>query len=871
MAKIKEIWCMHHSHFDHGYTHPQPLLTALQCDYIEQAIDLCIKTSEYPEESRFRWTCEVTYPLQLWLDSAKPERIDLFKKLMKAGQISVSALPMHTTPGCSAAEMIYMLRDLDLLRDRLEHNISTAINHDVNGQPWPLAQIMLNSGIDFYITGINLHFGGLPFQRPAPFRWQTSDGRDILSFQGEHYAMFSKFFNTQANDTKQMQEGIAEYTKRLEENGYDRDFAFLTAGNPPLADNNCPDSQLADLIRRYNDEKHEQTIRFVTPEMLRDKILSDGVDMLPVYRGDWTDYWNFGCGSTSRETRTNRCAKQAVQKAEMIECICVSTDAHYESVKGEAYRNILLYDEHTWGSAQSVTDPLGEDTYSQKIHKINTAYQAADLGAYLLSSQMERLAENPFQSAKPEGILVVNTSGTKQKIDLDVPVTYLEEGRHLSTLRAKQYIPYRKNEGASVRFGTISMEPFSWRRIPFSKLERMREESRRFDTGYELENNKVITPYYHIKFNSETGRILQIYHTGLKWNMLDENSEWTFFEFVRETIDPRYHKEDRFTLFPRDIELGNKNVSVWRHDWKGRREGADAILDWYFDQGEDTISFVSVLGAPGIETLKQTITFSTKTPRIKMNVKLTKKPVEKPEGIYFAFPLNMKEGWECTFDTAGEFVRLDRDQMGRVCRDWITVDKSVSLYDDERGVTLACPDAPMVQVGDFNFGKESREIQRNKNPLLLAWPMNNYWDVNFVADQSGAMEFSYEILPFSKFNPIDAYEEGLAAETPYAIGAAVSCREETRGTLLEGSGEIVPLYIKPSRETEGKGGILLTLKNPTDRIQNYSFTIPIYEDFKVDEVTVQEKPKQSIEVRDHLATVTLNPHDLRLYRILPKE
>ena len=254
-----------------------------------------------------------------------------------------------------------------------------------------------------------------------------------------------------------------------------------------------------------------------------------------------------------------------------------------------------------------------------------------------------------------------------------------------------------------------------------------------------------------------------------------------------------------------------------------------------------------------------------------MNVKLTKEPAKKPEGIYFAFPLNMKEGWECTYDTSGEFVRLDKDQMGKVCRDWITVDKSVSLYDDEKGVTLACPDAPMVQVGDFNFGKESPEIQRNKNPLLLAWPMNNYWDVNFVADQSGALEFSYEISPFNKFNPIDVYEEGLAAEDPYAIGAVVSCREETRGSLLVGSGEILPLYIKPIRKTDGKRGILLTLKNPTDRINDYSFTVPIYEDFIVDEVTVQEKPKQSIKVLDHLATVTLQPHDLKLYRIMPIE
>lgn len=817
---------MHHSHLDIGYTHPQPLIMELQKDYIDQALNLCLSTADYPEEAKFRWTVEATYPLLRWLEDTSSKKIDLFTELAKTGQIGITALPMHTTPLCNSDQLVRLLHPVKRLREMLGIPIRTAINHDVNGQPWPLSQVLLDAGVEFYITGINIHFGGIPFPRPLVFYWETPDKRKLLTFLGEHYSLFSQFFHTSQADTKLMHQGIQEYVERLEVNGYPYDFIYLTATNPPLFDNNCPDPQLPDLIRKYNEEGHEYIVRFVTPEQLYEKIREriDEKD-IPVHAGDWTDYWNFGSGSSARETRLNRKTKETVKKAEFLEAWQGSPGKRYDNIKRKTLWNMILFDEHTWGAAHSITDPEDTEARSQRIHKSRMAYQAADLSAYLLGKQMEKLANNPLQSTEPEGLVVVNFSNYPQQVELKLPEDMLEKGRHLSDLRIKQFLPYAKDGFKKVRsFGKVDLAPYSWKKIPFKELKKWGTEVENAVDDIRIQDGVIDTPFYTMTFDPKTGRILQLFDKKRKWAMVDETSPWTFFEWVRESIDARKNIEHRSTFFPRDIDLGNKNISVWNHDWKSKREGAFRVSRWDIKQESDLIVFEMELEGPGIKGLTQRIVFSRLHPKIEMEAIIFKEDVRTPESTYFAFPLNLQEDWRCHYDTAGMFVELEKEQMGDVSKDWITVDQTVSIYDGEKGVTLACPDAPLVQVGDFNFGKESKTLPRKKNPLLLAWPMNNYWDTNFWVSQPGLIRFKYVLEPFEQFDPEKAHELGVFATDPIEMNVAVHCPAQEEGRFFEFSGDgVIPLYIKPSQDRKG---VVVTVRNLTKVEKSCACKVP---------------------------------------------
>ena len=860
---IKEIWCMPHSHLDIGYTHPQPILMELQVDYLNQALELTEKTKDYPENAQFRWTVEANYVLKEWLKTADNSQIRRMQDAVAQGRICLTALPMHTTPCCDAREMTGMLRDIKELEEQFHTKIQIAINHDVNGQPWSMGQLLLDSGIDFYLTGINIHFGGLPFERPYFFQWEMADGRRLPSYLGEHYSMFSFFSETWEHSTDKMHKGLAEHAAFLEKKGYNKDVMFLTATNPPLYDNNCPDAELSDLIMKYNEEQHEWKIRIITAQTLREKYRKE-MEQAPVHRGDWTDYWNFGCASTAKATRVSRRAKNTLHMSETLECFTGAGDAHYELVKKECFKNAMIYDEHTWGASQSISEPDSPEVCSQLIHKEKTAYQAADLAGYLLGSQIEALCSNPYQSNEAEGIVLVNTSQDEQEVEAAYPVQYRKKERQLSALRCKNYIPYLENREEMENGGIWTVPPFTAKVIPFAQLDEKKKECEGLRGQFQREGNILSTPFYRIDL-SEEGRIIQLSEKENGKPLLDESRGWSLFEPVRETIDETMAPAVRSVLYGDNITDRHTDVSQWNHDWKPVH-CIQKVKNWEIREQDYSISVITHGELPGLKQITQTITFYAYSSYIRVETSFYKEPVVIPESLYFAVPLKMQPDWKCSYDTAGEVVELDAGQLGNVCRDYLTVDTGVGIYDEEHCLTLACPDAPMIQVGDFHFGKENRSIARTENPLLLAWPLNNYWSTNFLANQSGSMAFTYECNFHKEFTGRILRKDGIHGKGSVVTGIAVHAEEEAR-RLISVSGSSTLLNLYPAMD---KKGIILILKNTSEETDLFQVTGNVFDIVSACFVNPQEDEISSIEVNGKCAGIIMPPGGLRLVKLFTR-
>ncbi|MBI4326819.1 MAG: glycoside hydrolase, partial [Chloroflexi bacterium] len=544
---IKEILVLHHSHLDIGYTHSQPVIWELHREYLDLALDLLEQTADWPETSRPKWTCEVTAPVLKWLETATAAGVARFTRFIKERRLAIGAMRYNTTPLNTAAQLARQLAPVAELRRRFGASINTALQHDVNGVPWPLADLLLEHGILLFVMGVNRHLGNPVPPRPGVFRWRTPSGRVLRVMNGNHYTMFDQILLTWERSLDSMQRGLAEYVEHLRRIDYPHDFLYLTmTAALEMWDNSPPNLPVVRLIRQWNEAGREPRIRYVTTEDLAERILRIPDDQLPLLSGDWTDYWNFGCASTAGNVARSRAAKRALDTADRL--AAAPRPAAVANVAERARDLLDLFDEHTWGYWDTAGCP--EPSLVQHHLKATPAIEARELASYVLTHELESLAGNPAQSeAPPDHVLFVNPAPVARCEYVDIPAAWRKPGPRL---RCERFTPGTPGEVETV--GPIQLPPFGTQRVPLASLKRaaddtrVRHEDRRTPATFRAFKNVRLeiprhgdalleSPTHRLTYDPATGRILGLFDKVLNWDVLPAGGDYSLFEFVRERPD----------------------------------------------------------------------------------------------------------------------------------------------------------------------------------------------------------------------------------------------------------------------------------------------------------------------------------------------
>jgi alpha-mannosidase len=248
-----------------------------------------------------------------------------------------------------------------------------------------------------------------------------------------------------------------------------------------------------------------------------------------------------------------------------------------------------------------------------------------------------------------------------------------------------------------------------------------------------------------------------------------------------------------------------------------------------------------------------------------------------PEATYLLFPFNVRSA-QVRIDLGGQAMVAGQDQIPGVCYDYYTAQQWVDLSNNDLGITIALPDNPMVQFGNFHFGDNQSKFEIDR-ALLLGWITNTYWETNFRTHQPGGVHARYRVYPHAGgFDPIAAQRRGLetAASQPLLqhMGEP-DAHAKTRvypasGSLLrlpealEPGRPVFTLHVKPARKGTG---IVVRLYNAGDEPQTARIDSGLLRIQSAELCDLAENAVQAVEVRDGGATMTLPSRQVTTVRL----
>jgi alpha-mannosidase len=196
--------------------------------------------------------------------------------------------------------------------------------------------------------------------------------------------------------------------------------------------------------------------------------------------------------------------------------------------------------------------------------------------------------------------------------------------------------------------------------------------------------------------------------------------------------------------------------------------------------------------------------------RVDIFTKFDKLAVREKESVHFAFPFRVP-GAQMRYDVADGIVRAPEDQLAGACKNFFSAVSWTDVSNTEYGVTLAVPDAPLVEMGAITAEQPwLRTIQ--SSPVLYSYALNNYWHTNYKADQEGPESFAYAIQPHAAFSSAAAARFGRERREPLVVAPADESHPAAKSLFQISPNDVMVSSVKP---ISGGDGSLVYLYNPS--------------------------------------------------------
>ena len=813
MPKIQRIFLISHTHTDIGYTDHQDTVFRQHLGFIDDAIELGEATAHYPPEARYKWTCEVTSFVERYFQQRPPRQVDRFLKLHKRGQLAVAGMQYHWTPLLSVAGMLRSLLPVGRLREDYRLDIRAAMQCDVNGLSWLWADLLPAIGIDTLTMSINMHRGARPQPDLNAFWWQGPAAGRMLTFNGPHYLY--GIFRYGLSDMDFVDELLPAQIAKLEaRDDYPYDFLYAQITHPARVDNGPPLAHMADFVRDWNASGRQPPITFTTIDGFAQMLHDDYGETLDTWRGDWCDWWADGVGSSIYETSLNRETESLLP---LLDLLSTQVDGIDSNLLEEAYHQVALYDEHTWGGFASIRRPHSPFTRASYNRKASFAFGGYGLTHELLADGGRALARKLI-GAVPEGetwrrwgqyisadpadapdnyhYLVVNGCGWRRHIRHPLPPDMGGAAPH-GMLEQFLIGNYREDPPLLTDAPTDLLLETT---LPAFGCEVIAPTRVQAPPDCHIGEGTLENRWYRLRIDAATGGLLSWYDKELDRELAAQDDIWRFGQYVYEWVD---HPDDRRAIFALDFD--REDFGIRHTDTPFRRSGPSAVEILPARQLPDRLEIEARLVARGARSVCIRYSLPHHRKALCLELLIDKEFVTSAEAVYVPFPLNLQNH---TFhlDLNGVALEPEREQLPGSCRDWYGIQRWAQAGDAGASVTLAPQDSPLIQLGGITTGRWAKTLDA-RQATLVSWALHNHWDTNFKASQGQAILQRYHLTSSARYDPAASTRFALESSLPPLIVRVPGADLGAGGAFLhaEPQGKC-DLQIK--RAADGRGLIL---------------------------------------------------------------
>ena len=776
-----EMYILPHSHNDIGYTNVQTEIEKLQWKYLDEAMAIARRTAGYPPGARFKWNTEVLWAVDSYVKRATPEKRKQFIDMVKSGQVHLDALYGNMLTGlCRPEELMRLFDCARRLSKECGVTIDAAMISDVPGWTWGIVPAMAQNGVKYFSMGTNhIHRIGYTLQEwgDKPFYWVSPSGQEkVLCWAaGKGYSWFHPGLLDRISKVRP--ESFFGYLEQLEAGGFPYEIVQLRYSIG--GDNGPPDPDLPEFVKKWNAEYVWPKLVIATTSELFREFERRYKDKIPEARGDFTPYWEDGAASSARETALARNAAERLVQAETLWSM-LNPRAYPAGDFYRAWRNVLLYNEHTWGAHCSITQPDSEFTKAQ--WKIKQAF-ALDADAQSQKLVLAAVADRQGPAMNYAVLDVVNTTSWPRSDAIPVPLSRsAAEGRVVKDSEGRIVPSQACFQG--LLFLAKDVPPLGAKRFFLEK------GTPRPSGGAKAENNALSNRSIRLALDGSTGAIRSLIVAGIPTDLAKGSGGRGLNEYFY--VAGRDPKKPQCCRSVRTVTL---------------------------DSGP-LVATLQVLGeAPGGTRLQRAIRVVDGLDQIEILDMGHKAPIRTPEGVHFGFAANVPGG-VIRINTPWAVVRPELDQLPGACKNYFSVGRWIDVSNDRFGLTCATVDAPLAEVGairtDVTTPFDPKVWVKKLGPTqtFYSYVMNNYWETNYKADNEGIAVFRYSLRPHGPFDAAAAARFGVEQSQPLVVVPVKKEAPPVRSFFSVEPAEVLLTSLRPSDDQKA---LMLRLYNAGDR------------------------------------------------------